>query len=89
MRKPEHAEFRKLVYKVCDMERPSGIKQQSVDKLYRRLQTSQAQNERTMLTKILPCIIKEARKMSSTDPDEKVVITDEDFDDTGLDLCED
>lgn len=89
LRKPEHAEFRKLVYKVCDMERPSGIKQQSVDKLYRRLQTSQAQNERTMLTKILPCIIKEARKMSSTDPDEKVVITDEDFDDTGLDLCED
>ena len=90
LRKPEYTEFKKLVYKVADTARPSAIKEKPVEKLYRRVRTSQVQNERTVLSNILPNIITESRSISLENPDNHglVMVTDEDFDETGLDWIE-
>ncbi|KAL9123579.1 MAG: hypothetical protein Q9217_007001, partial [Psora testacea] len=87
LKKSEYADFKSLVLNVVDTERPSSMKQKSIDRLYGRLRTAKDQNEATMLGKVLPCIIKTDTKVSAEDPHNpgQEVVTDEDFEDSGLD----
>ncbi|KAL9101389.1 MAG: hypothetical protein Q9163_003347 [Psora crenata] len=84
---PQYADFKHLVLDVVDTERPSVMKQKSIDRLYGRLITAKDQNEATLLGKVLPCIIKTDTKVSIEDPQNpaQLIVTDEDFEDSGLD----
>lgn len=59
-------------------------------KFYKRVRTSQVQNERRVLSNILPCIMTEPRSISLDNPDdpESIVVTDGDFGEIGLDWTE-
>lgn len=91
LKKPGYVDFKKHVSAVVTTDRLSGMKPASVKKIQDRAEEAAFQGETTLLTRVLPCITKERRQVSTEDPAKpgETYMVDEDFDDTGLNIVGD
>jgi len=91
LKKPEYVDFKKHVSAVITTDRLSGIKPASVKKIQDRAEEAAFQGETTLLTRVLPYITKERRRVFIEDPAKprEIYIVDKDFDNTGLNIVRD
>lgn len=83
---PLFSDFKTKVAAVIEVERGSTMKPSSVKKVHNKANAAMFNNEDTLLSNVLPGIIKEKRSITHEDPNNpgETITTIEDFEDTGL-----